>query len=192
MKNLHGETKVIMEYTGNYSQPIARYLHESGIFVCVVNAILVHDYGGNTIRRIKTDKKDAIKIASYGLDRWAELVEYSPEEDARQILKTYNRQYNQYIKLKVALRTISSRYFPALIRYLAIALVRRMVMKSGLISALNSGCNASTKWLRLTLLNDTFSVFLSVYCFCTRRLCSTEGVRGNPTTFMLVLWITVN
>ena len=104
LKSLKGETRVIMEYTGKYFEPIAKHLHESGIFVSVVNAILVHDYGGNTLRRGKTDKKDAIKLANYALDRWVDLVEYVPEEEIRQTLKVYNRQYNQYIKLKVMLK----------------------------------------------------------------------------------------
>ena len=104
LKSLSGETRVIMEYTGKYYQPIARYLHEAGIFVCAVNAILVHDYGGKSLRRVKTDKKDAIKLASYGLDRWLDLAMYTPEEDVRQMLKTLNRQYNQYIKVKVMLK----------------------------------------------------------------------------------------
>jgi len=104
LKSLNGETRVIMEYTGKYFQPIARFLHESGIFVSVVNAILVHDYGGNTLRRGKTDKKDAIKLANYALNRWVDLAEYIPEDDIRQMLKTYNRQYNQYMKLKVMLK----------------------------------------------------------------------------------------
>lgn len=104
LKSLNGETRVIMEYTSKYYQPIARYLHEAGIFVSVVNSILVHDYGGNTLRRVKTDKKDAVKLAGFALDRWLDLVEYIPEDDVRQMLKTYNRQYNQYIKLKVMLK----------------------------------------------------------------------------------------
>jgi Transposase and inactivated derivatives len=101
LKSLSGETKVIMEYTGKYYQPIARHLHAAGIFVSVVNAILVHDYGGNSLRRVKTDRKDAIRIANYGIDRWVDLAEYAPEEDIRQMLKTLNRQYNQYIRVKV-------------------------------------------------------------------------------------------
>lgn len=101
LKSLNGETRVVMEYTGKYFQPIALYLHEAGIFVTVINAILVHDYGGNTLRRGKTDKKDAIKLANYALTRWVDLKQYIPEDDIRQTLKTYNRQYNQYIKLKV-------------------------------------------------------------------------------------------
>ena len=104
LKSLKGETKVIMEYTGKYFEPIAKHLHEAGIFVSVVNAILVHNYGGNTLRRGKTDKKDAIKLANYALDRWVDLVEYIPEDEIRQTLKVYNRQYNQYVKLKVMLK----------------------------------------------------------------------------------------
>lgn len=104
LKSLKGETRVIMEYTGKYFEPIAKHLHEAGLFVSVVNAILVHDYGGNTLRRGKTDKKDAIKLANYALDRWVDLVEYIPEEEIRQTLKVYNRQYNQYVKLKVMLK----------------------------------------------------------------------------------------
>lgn len=104
LKSLKGETRVIMEYTGKYFEPIAKHLHEAGIFVSVVNAILVHDYGGNTLRRGKTDKKDAIKLANYALDRWVDLVEYIPEAEIRQMLKVYNRQYNQYVKLKVMLK----------------------------------------------------------------------------------------
>ena len=104
LKSLKGETRVIMEYTGKYFEPIAKHLHEAGIFVSVINAILVHDYGGNTLRRGKTDKKDAIKLANYALDRWVDLVEYLPEDEIRQTLKVYNRQYNQYVKLKVMLK----------------------------------------------------------------------------------------
>jgi len=104
LKSLGGETRIIMEYTGKYFQPIARYLHNAGFFVSVVNAILVHEYGQNTLRKAKTDKKDAIKLANYAIDRWLYLAEYVPEEDVRYMLKSYNRQYNQYQKLKVSLK----------------------------------------------------------------------------------------
>lgn len=104
LKSLNGETRVIMEYTGKYFQPIARYLHDAGLFVSVVNAILIHDYGGNTLRRGKTDKKDAMKLANFALDHWVDLVEYAPEVDVRQMLKAYNRQYNQYMKVKVMMK----------------------------------------------------------------------------------------
>ena len=50
IKSLDGETRVVMEATGNYHLPIAMALHEAGIYVSVVNATLVHDYGNNTLR----------------------------------------------------------------------------------------------------------------------------------------------
>ena len=104
LKSLPGETRVLMEYTGHYYEPIAQYLHEAGIFVSVVNAILAHDYNGNSIRKVKTDKIDAVKLANMAIDRWLQLVEYVPEDEIRQTLKICNRQYNQYNKLKTMLK----------------------------------------------------------------------------------------
>ena len=104
IRSLPGESKVVMEYTGTYFEPIAQFLHNNGIFVSVVNAILVHDYGGNSIRRVKTDKKDAVKLANYGLDRWLTLPRYVPEEGARLLLKNCYRQYRQYSKVQTVLK----------------------------------------------------------------------------------------
>lgn len=104
LKSLDGETRVVMEATGSYHTPVARVLHEAGIYVTVVNAMLVHDYGNNSLRRAKTDKKDAIKLANYALDRWNALSQYFPEEDTRLALKTCYRQYEQYSKLQTMLK----------------------------------------------------------------------------------------
>jgi transposase len=104
LKGLEGETRVIMEYTGRYYEPVARALHEIGIYVSVINPSLIHDYGNNSLRRVKTDKKDALKIARYGLDNWHELREYTPMEAVRQQLKTANRQFQLYTKMKVGLK----------------------------------------------------------------------------------------
>ena len=90
LKSLSGETKVVMEYTGNYYLPIAQFLKNNGFFVSVINAILVHDYGVKSIRKVKTDKKDALKLASFALDRWLELPSFSPSSDIRNLLKFYN------------------------------------------------------------------------------------------------------
>lgn len=104
LKSLPGETRVLMEYTGRYYEPIAQYLHEAGIFVSVVNAIIAHDYSTNTIRRAKTDKIDAVKLANMAIDRWLSLKEYIPEDEIRQTLKICNRQYIQYNKLKIMMK----------------------------------------------------------------------------------------
>ena len=100
IKKLPGETKVVMEATGNYYEPIARYLHAQNIFVSVVNPVLISDFGGNTLRKPKTDKKDSLKIASYALSYWIDLKKFIPQEDLRKSLKLLNRQYQQASKLK--------------------------------------------------------------------------------------------
>ena len=48
---------------------------------------MAHDYENNTLRRAKTDKKDAVKLASYGLARWVTLPRYVPEDNTRLLLK---------------------------------------------------------------------------------------------------------
>ena len=103
LKLLPDETKVVMEYTGNYYEPIARYLHNEGIYVSVVNAMLLHNYSGNSIRKAKTDKKDAVRIAQYALDRWLDLKEYIPDDELRKSLKLLNRQYTSLCKVKTML-----------------------------------------------------------------------------------------
>lgn len=101
LKLLPGETKVVMEYTSTYYEPIANALHDAGIFVSIVNPLLIDDYGTNRVRKVKTDKKDAFKIANYTLNKWLELREYIPAEDTRKTLKVLNRQYAQYSKILV-------------------------------------------------------------------------------------------
>ena len=101
IKSLSGETKVVMEYTGAYYEPIANALHNEGIFVSVVNPLLIDDYGTNRVRKVKTDKKDSLKIASFAIDKWLDLREYIPADDVRKTLKILNRQYIQYNKILV-------------------------------------------------------------------------------------------
>ena len=104
LKSLPGETRVVMEATGSYHLPVAWMLQSAGLYVSVVNAVLVHDYGNNSLRRAKTDKKDAVKLANYALDRWLSLPKFVPEEENRQLLKTCYRQYQQYSKVHTALK----------------------------------------------------------------------------------------
>ena len=104
LKGMEGETRAIMESTGRYYEPVAQVLHEIGVFVSVVNPGLIHDFGNNSLRRVKTDKKDALKIAKFGLDNWAALREYTPMEAVRQQLKNASRQLALYTKIKTGLK----------------------------------------------------------------------------------------
>lgn len=101
VKSLSGETKVVMEYTGTYYEPIANALHNAGIFVSVVNPLLIDDYDTNRVRKVKTDKIDALKIASYALDKWMNLRKYEPVETIRKILQIMNRQCIKLNKILV-------------------------------------------------------------------------------------------
>jgi len=103
LKSLNGETKIIMECTGSYHLPIARALHSAGFFVSAVNPLIIHGFGNNTIRKRHNDKADSVKIANYGLSNWLSLPKYAPEEEIRQSLKSFSRQYNKYNKVKTML-----------------------------------------------------------------------------------------
>ena len=105
LKGLPGETRVAMGYTGKYYQPVAQALHDAGLFVFVVNPLLIYKYGNNSLRKGKTDKLDSVKIANYALDHWIDLKRYAPETEIRKMLKTYHRQYGQYLKLKVSIES---------------------------------------------------------------------------------------
>lgn len=74
LKSLDGETKVVMEHTGRYYEPVAQCIHESGVFVSAVNPLLIREYGNNSLRRVKTDKADSLKIARYALDNWVKRL----------------------------------------------------------------------------------------------------------------------
>jgi transposase len=102
--SLEGESRVVLESTGKYSDPVIKVLCEAGVFVYPVNAKLIHDYGGDTIRRDKTDPIDALKIAGFCLDKWAKLVRFTPVDELRKTLKTYNRQLDEYMRVKVMLK----------------------------------------------------------------------------------------
>ena len=97
-------TRVVMEATGRYHEAVAAALHEMGIYVCVLNPIVIKQSGAGSVRKVKSDKKDAIKIAKYGLDNWTKLCEYTPMEATRQQLKLFSRQYNLYMNTAVSLQ----------------------------------------------------------------------------------------
>jgi len=120
LKSLDGESRVILESTGNYHAPVAKVLHDAGVYVSVVNAMLVHGYGNNSLRRAKTDKKDAVKLANFGLDHWLSLPRYVPDEDTRMLLKSCYRQYQQYAKVQTMMKnnliSLLDMIFPAVNR----------------------------------------------------------------------------
>lgn len=104
LRSLDGEIRVVMEHTGMYWRPIALALKQAGFFVSVVNAMLIHDFSDNSIRKVKTDRADALKIANYALTFWPELPDYSTEDETRQLLKIQSRLYERTLNSGVSLR----------------------------------------------------------------------------------------
>lgn len=110
------DTRVVMEATGRYHEPVAALLHSEGIFVSVLNPLLIKQSGAGSLRKVKSDPKDALKIAKYGLDNWSTLREYTPMEAIRQQLKLCARQCDLYSKNIVMLTnnliSLSDKTFP--------------------------------------------------------------------------------
>ena len=104
IRGLDGDTKVCMEHTGRYYEPVATWLSDAGIFVSAVNPILIKDFGDDSLRSPKTDKADSKKIARYTLDRWAKLKQYGSMDKTRNQLKTMNRQFGFYMAHKTAMK----------------------------------------------------------------------------------------
>ena len=115
---INGETRVVMEHTGRYYESIEKVLHEKGLFVSSVNPLLIKQYGNNSLRNVKTDKADSMKIARYALDNWADLRDYTPMDKIRYDLKTLHRQFNLASKQKTAtnnnLVSLTEQVFPGI------------------------------------------------------------------------------
>ena len=104
IKGLDGESKVCMEHTGRYYEPVATWLSDAGIFVSAVNPLLIKQFGDDSLRSPKTDKADAKKISRYTLDRWTKLKQYGHMDKIRNQLKTMNRQFGFYMNQKTAMK----------------------------------------------------------------------------------------
>ena len=88
IKSIEGESRIVMEHTGRYYEPLARELSQANLFVSAVNPKLIKDFGDNSLRKVKSDKADSIKIARYALDSWTDLKQYSLMDEIRNQLKT--------------------------------------------------------------------------------------------------------
>ena len=96
------EVKVVMEATGIYHLPVLTVLKEHNIFVSVINPLIMKKYSVMGLRKVKTDKMDAIKIANYGIDQWFKLINYEISDTVYSELKILGRQYSHYISMRIA------------------------------------------------------------------------------------------
>ena len=112
------EVRVVLEATGHYHLPVAAQLLEADIFVCVVNALRMKKYCSQDIRKAKTDKIDAVKIAAFGLTYWHELQQATPTDEVYRELRLLSRQYFQFtamlVKAKITLGNLLDNVMPGI------------------------------------------------------------------------------
>ena len=104
IKSIDGESRIVMEHTGRYYEVLANQLSNANLFVCAVNPKLIKDFNNESLRKVKSDKADSVKIARYALDKWNLLQQYSDMDELCNQLKTMNRQFNFYMKHKTAMK----------------------------------------------------------------------------------------
>lgn len=81
LKELDGETWVVMEHTRRYCESVANQLYEASLYVSEANPHLIKEYCGNSLRRVKTDETDAIKLRGMLLTTGTDLRDYTPHMD---------------------------------------------------------------------------------------------------------------
>ena len=124
LKTFDEPVTILLEYTGHYHYPVLKKLQEEGFPVCVVNPYQMKKYGDVEIRKAKTDKKDALRIATYALEKSYKLVPYSSMEQKYEDLKFLSRQYQQRISfvstLKVQLINMLDQTMPGITKVFAL------------------------------------------------------------------------
>ncbi|KIH80491.1 IS110 family transposase [Pseudomonas batumici] len=91
-KHADPQAWVVMEATGTYHEALADFLHAKGYRVCIVNPAVIHAFGKEDLRRVKTDKADAKLIAAYAQQKQHKLRAWVPELPARRRLRALVRR----------------------------------------------------------------------------------------------------
>ena len=142
INSVEGESRIVMEHTGRYYEVLAHQLSEANLFVSTINPKLIKDFDNDSLRKVKSDKADAVKIARYALDKWQNLKQYSVMDELRNQLKTMNRQFGFYMKHKTAMKIILSASLtkPILVLILTLTVLHAvMAARNGLILHLHTG-----------------------------------------------------
>ena len=115
---------ILMEPTGHYHYPVLKAFLDAGLSPSLVNPYLLKKYGDTELRKAKTDKKDALRIARYALEKWYSLTPYSPLDQKYEDLRFLSSQYRQRIsmvtKSKMQLTDLLDESMPGITRILAL------------------------------------------------------------------------
>ncbi len=61
--------RIVMEHTGCYYEILTRQISEANLFVSAISLKLIKDFDNDSLRKVKSDKANAVKIAKYTLDK---------------------------------------------------------------------------------------------------------------------------
>ena len=87
LKELDGETWVVMEHTRRYCESVANQLYEASLYVSEANPHPIKEDCGNSLRRVKTDETDAIKLRGMLLTTGTDLRDYTHMDTIRCLLQ---------------------------------------------------------------------------------------------------------
>lgn len=113
------DSKVLMamESTGCYHINLYSFLSSQGIRTLVVNPLLISNYAKLSLRKTKTDKKDAMTIARFLVDHRKEISQLSISQD-NQDLRDLSRERESLSHLisatKVEIKRVLRTTFPGL------------------------------------------------------------------------------
>jgi transposase len=96
LENRPEQVHVCLEASGGYQRPVARFLHERGLTVSVINPRRTSAYADSLLRRSKTDKGDANLLARF-CDREAPKP-WQPSSSENKRLKAMTRGLAQLKK----------------------------------------------------------------------------------------------
>ena len=95
IKDQDQSVTILMENTGHYHYPVLKAFEAADLSVCLINAYQMKKYGDMELRKAKTDKKDALRIARYALEKGYSLVPHTSMGQKYEDLRFLARQYNQ-------------------------------------------------------------------------------------------------
>ena len=95
IKDQNQPVTILMENTGHYHYPVLKAFQDAGLPVCLINPYQMKKYGDTELRKTKTDKKDALRIAKYALEKNYSLVPYASMDQKYEDLRFLSRQYRQ-------------------------------------------------------------------------------------------------
>jgi transposase len=101
IKALKQEVCIVLESTSHYHYPVVDVLSQAGLNVHVLNPFLIKKFMDLDIRKGKTDKKDALRIAQFACERGRYLSKAYEADPRYGELKFLSRQYSQLVSMRI-------------------------------------------------------------------------------------------